>query len=801
MNTSGISYKSLREPILSALTENSPLSYNLLYKIVKYKAICSERDISCEYCATNGRCSKIEDVCNHYTIGGGCSKKGKPCKYCSKTGNCLQKIKFCKNYEVDGSCSKKGKSCSLYDKTKGCIGDKQFCKYYKIEGIYSKQTYSKCIKYLIYIGEIERKEIKRPRKPKVVNLFIKGEEYFPASYELNDVRYGSYEVIKLNDPMRQKTAIRHNRGTSYSHKFNGMINGTSKKNPIVKEYTSPFGFKTTNFKEITIFHKKGTPYFNKYIEKIKARREILQRYSLVENESSPTFAARHSVAIVHTITDLLKNLINYLYECSEETDDKTASDLFKAKIETHLDTGFWALRLLVKSPLKMNSRIYEIIGRSFDYAVSTTVSQGNHIFNMSPEEKGRVLKLLREIEGSNTDMPKYVVFGSKMTYMERIKPIMHILDRSTDPIQRNELHTRVTEEIGVNISHQTLGKCLDYLVFIGLIEVEKIGGMRGKRILISKKKDLSYSSFYYNIQVSWQMEKLLKCIQCESPSVIESAHYIIIWAYINYILRILVQELTEYSNAADGIIADKNYSLFLTTQLLPSLANLCKLVRPPLKMSMETKELLNDELLDYACSAVNNELNQFLGSVTQEEYRVVTNILMNVNTSHPRRRDFTHFDSECLAEEIENDRLTSIILNAVRRKNSDLNQSSTVKLGTEGIKCIVTLKEKGVKSSTIAETLGISVRRMQQIYQEYCNTGSEPHVGKNRGRPPKSLSDEEKKIIEHVYSDHKVGACSLEKIIGIEYNQKISHNKIHKYLLSIREFDQGREGETQGKIV
>lgn len=111
--------------------------------------------------------------------------------------------------------------------------------------------------------------------------------------------------------------------------------------------------------------------------------------------------------------------------------------------------------------------------------------------------------------------------------------------------------------------------------------------------------------------------------------------------------------------------------------------------------------------------------------------------------------------------------------------------SSIVKLNDKKIKWIIAQKEKGEGTSTIAEIQGISVRRVQQVLKEYRETDQIPQVGKNLGRPKKPLSNDDKKLIEQAYSDYKFGACYLEKIIEGKYNRKISHNRIHNYLLSM----------------
>lgn len=108
-----------------------------------------------------------------------------------------------------------------------------------------------------------------------------------------------------------------------------------------------------------------------------------------------------------------------------------------------------------------------------------------------------------------------------------------------------------------------------------------------------------------------------------------------------------------------------------------------------------------------------------------------------------------------------------------------------MKLNGKKIRWIIAQKLKGESTSTIAEIQGISPRRVQQIYKEYVKTGKPPEIGHNIGRPKKTLSSDDKKLIDQSYSDYKFGACYLEIIIRSKYHHKISHNRIHKYLLSM----------------
>lgn len=112
---------------------------------------------------------------------------------------------------------------------------------------------------------------------------------------------------------------------------------------------------------------------------------------------------------------------------------------------------------------------------------------------------------------------------------------------------------------------------------------------------------------------------------------------------------------------------------------------------------------------------------------------------------------------------------------------------------------IIAQRLKGESTSTIAEIQGISARRVQQICKEYVDTCQLPQVGNNLGRPHKELSFNEKKLVDQAYSDYKFGACYLEILIESKYNCKISHNRIHNYLLSMNLAKESRKKKQRRK--
>jgi len=79
----------------------------------------------------------------------------------------------------------------------------------------------------------------------------------------------------------------------------------------------------------------------------------------------------------------------------------------------------------------------------------------------------------------------------------------------------------------------------------------------------------------------------------------------------------------------------------------------------------------------------------------------------------------------------------------------------------------------------------ISIRRVNQVWTEYLETGTIPEIGKRNGRPAKPITDEEVKIVKEAYETYRVSASTLRKIIDRDYELRINHNRIHKVLINL----------------
>ena len=76
-------------------------------------------------------------------------------------------------------------------------------------------------------------------------------------------------------------------------------------------------------------------------------------------------------------------------------------------------------------------------------------------------------------------------------------------------------------------------------------------------------------------------------------------------------------------------------------------------------------------------------------------------------------------------------------------------------------KLIETLRRKndGWTTYQTRKIAGISVRRVNQVFKEYLDTGLIPDVGIRNGRPSKPFSDEEVNIVKEAYT--KYIECAL----------------------------------------
>ena len=103
-------------------------------------------------------------------------------------------------------------------------------------------------------------------------------------------------------------------------------------------------------------------------------------------------------------------------------------------------------------------------------------------------------------------------------------------------------------------------------------------------------------------------------------------------------------------------------------------------------------------------------------------------------------------------------------------------------------KLLETLRRKnnGWTTYQARKIAGISIRRVNQVWKEYQETGKIPEIGKNNGRPSKPIEKWEINIVKEAYAKYRVSAATLERCIERDYGKHIGHNRIHKIMLKLK---------------
>jgi putative transposase len=95
-------------------------------------------------------------------------------------------------------------------------------------------------------------------------------------------------------------------------------------------------------------------------------------------------------------------------------------------------------------------------------------------------------------------------------------------------------------------------------------------------------------------------------------------------------------------------------------------------------------------------------------------------------------------------------------------------------------------KNEGWTTYQTRKIAGISVRRVNQVWNEYLATGKTPEIGRKVGRPPKQASEYEVKVVKEAYEKYRVSASTLERCIKRDYSIHIPHNRVHKIMLQLK---------------
>jgi len=100
-------------------------------------------------------------------------------------------------------------------------------------------------------------------------------------------------------------------------------------------------------------------------------------------------------------------------------------------------------------------------------------------------------------------------------------------------------------------------------------------------------------------------------------------------------------------------------------------------------------------------------------------------------------------------------------------------------------KLLETLRRKndGWTTYQARKVAGISVRRVNQVWQLYLDFGKVPEIGKKTGRPKRAILEKEELVVKQAYAKYRVSASTLEKLIERDYGLHISHNHIHRIMV------------------
>ena len=96
---------------------------------------------------------------------------------------------------------------------------------------------------------------------------------------------------------------------------------------------------------------------------------------------------------------------------------------------------------------------------------------------------------------------------------------------------------------------------------------------------------------------------------------------------------------------------------------------------------------------------------------------------------------------------------------------------------------IIRRKNEGWTTYQARKIAGISIRRVNQVWNEYQLTNEVPDIGKKNGRPSKPVEEWEIDMVRLTYQKYRVSADTLERLILRDFQSHIGHNRIHRILL------------------
>ena len=109
-----------------------------------------------------------------------------------------------------------------------------------------------------------------------------------------------------------------------------------------------------------------------------------------------------------------------------------------------------------------------------------------------------------------------------------------------------------------------------------------------------------------------------------------------------------------------------------------------------------------------------------------------------------------------------------------------------MKLTKSKILEILRRKNQGISTYQNKKRVGVSIRRVNQVYAEYLKTDKAPAIGRRMGRPNRPIKKEEAELVQKTYAKYRVSASTLELIIKRDCQIHLPHNHIHKIMIKLK---------------
>ena len=94
-------------------------------------------------------------------------------------------------------------------------------------------------------------------------------------------------------------------------------------------------------------------------------------------------------------------------------------------------------------------------------------------------------------------------------------------------------------------------------------------------------------------------------------------------------------------------------------------------------------------------------------------------------------------------------------------------------------------KNEGWTTYQARKIAGVSVRRVNQVYTHFLQTGNLADIGKKTGRPRRPVKEEEITMVSEAFERYKVSASTLELLIERDNGVHIPHNQIHRIMIML----------------